>query len=206
MKVKFFDLFFSNFENPLTTVGAEVTYTQFLFTYAQRTLGLSRDMCTLMNTVFWICFCLFRLLATFITRILSPRLMITANLTACITASILLYIAVHPVLVWISVGLFGAGLASTYPTTFSYAQKFVTITGKFASRFAIGGAIGWMTVPTITLYFFERHCRSMPLIVLISLLFNVCLMIMMNLKGKSIINQRAMSKVKDNKEDEVMLE
>jgi len=148
----------------ISIVGAEVTYTQFLFTYAQRTLGLSREMCTLMNTVFWLCFCLFRLLATFISRILSPRLMITANLSACIIASILLYIAVHPALVWMSVGLFGAGLASTYPTTFSYAQKFVKITGKFASRFAIGGAIGWMTIPTITLYFFERYCRSMPLI------------------------------------------
>ena len=88
-------------------VGAEVTYTQFLFTYAQRTLGMSRDMCTLMVTVFWICFCAFRLLATLISRVLSPRLMITVNLSACIISSVLLYFAFHPALIWISVGLFG---------------------------------------------------------------------------------------------------
>ena len=58
-------------------VGAEVTYTQFLFTYAQRTLQLNREKCTLLVTTFWICFCLFRTLAIFISRLASPRVILT---------------------------------------------------------------------------------------------------------------------------------
>ena len=138
-----------------------------------------------------------------ISRVLSPRLMITANLSVCIISSVLLYIAAHPALIWVSVGLFGAGLASTYPTTFSYAQKFVKITGKFASRFAIGGAIGWMTIPTITGYFFERYCKSMPLIVLISLLVNVLLLIVMNIRGRQILAKKQ-QKSESNQDDKLL--
>ena len=175
-------------------VGAEVTYTQFLFTYAQRTLQLNREKCTLLVTTFWICFCLFRTLAIFISRLASPRVILTepsliilevqkyepkpleypdleyilirekCNLSACCASSIILWLSPNIYLTWFSVGLFAAGLSSTYPTAFSFAQKFVTISGKFASRFAIGGAIGWMTIPSIAGYFFERYCKSMPLI------------------------------------------
>jgi len=167
-------------------VGAEVTYTQFLFTYAQRTLQLSREKCTLLVTTFWICFCLFRTLAIFISRLASPRVILTCNLSACCASSIILWLSPNIYLTWFSVGLFAAGLSSTYPTAFSFAQKFVTISGKFASRFAIGGAIGWMTIPSIAGYFFERYCKSMPLIVFISMSINVCLLLLMNYQGRQI--------------------
>ena len=85
-------------------------------------------------------------------------------LSSCCASSIILWLSQNIYLTWFSVGLFAAGLSSTYPTAFSFAQKFVTISGKFASRFAIGGAIGWMTIPSIAGYFFERYCKSMPLI------------------------------------------
>ena len=108
----------------------------------------------------------------------------------CIGSSLILFISNNLILSWISVGLFGAGLSSTYPTAFTFAQKFVKISGKFASRFAIGGAIGWMTIPSLAGFFFEKYCNSMPLIVLIAFLFNVLLLLIMNIQGRKILKSK----------------
>ena len=130
------------------------------------------------------------------------------NLSVCIASSLVMFLSSNLILTWISIGMFGAGLSSTYPTAFTFAQKFVKISGKFASRFAIGGAIGWMTIPSIAGFFFEKYCKSMPLIVLISFILNVLILIIMNIQGQKILelkndkNSKIEEKTKLNNREE----
>lgn len=60
-----------------------------------------------------------------------------------------------------------------------------------------------MTIPTITGYFFERYCKSMPLIVLISLLVNVLLLIVMNVRGRQILAKKE-QKAESNQDDKLL--
>ena len=61
------------------TTGAEITYTQMLYVYAQRTLALSNELGTWLVTTFWIGFCVFRTAAIFISRVISPRIYLTVR-------------------------------------------------------------------------------------------------------------------------------
>ena len=77
-------------------VGSEITFAQFIYTftmgYISQLMGddafsvywltppkTMRDLCSFVNFLFWFGFCLFRFVGTVVTRHISPRIMLWAN-------------------------------------------------------------------------------------------------------------------------------
>ena len=50
-------------------------------------------------------------------------------------------------LLYISVGLYGASLSNCFATGFLYAQSFLKVSQKLASKFIFGGSIGSALIP-----------------------------------------------------------
>ena len=46
-------------------------------------------------------------------------------------------------------GVLSAGLASTYPTSFTYAAQYVQLTGNIAGNLSLGASLGSMILPAL---------------------------------------------------------
>ena len=60
-------------------------------------------------------------------------------------------------LVYFSVGMFGGSMSNCFATGFLYAQSFLTISSKTASKFIFGGAIGSAVVPACAGFVLEGN-------------------------------------------------
>ena len=49
---------------------------------------------------------------------------------------------------FIASGFFGASMSNCFATGFLYAEGFTQVTGRLASTFILGGALGWAVVPS----------------------------------------------------------
>ena len=52
------------------------------------------------------------------------------------------------ILAFIASGFFGASMSNCFATGFLYAEGFTQVTGRLASTFILGGALGWAVVPS----------------------------------------------------------
>jgi len=55
-------------------------------------------------------------------------------------------------MIWLSTALLGAGYATIMPSTFTWANSFLEVTGKFSSFYWGGFFVGFMAVPALTGY------------------------------------------------------
>lgn len=58
-------------------------------------------------------------------------------------------------LVWLATGLFGLAMASIFPTMLTYAERVMPVTGRVASLFVVGAALGEMLVPLLVATLFK---------------------------------------------------
>ena len=58
-------------------------------------------------------------------------------------------------LVWLATGLFGLAMASIFPTMLTYAERVMPVTGRVASLFVVGAALGEMVVPLLVATLFK---------------------------------------------------
>ena len=58
-------------------------------------------------------------------------------------------------LVWLATGLFGLAMASIFPTILTYAERVMPVTGRVASLFVVGAALGEMLVPLLVATLFK---------------------------------------------------
>ena len=157
--------------------------------------------------LFWTGFCMFRLIAIVQSRYMSPELMLKINLTGCIASSAILFFSFNISLSFVGIFLFGSSLgnrkgkffrpvfhimlfliwilANTFATAFSYAQTFVNVSGALASKFVIGAAVGWMTLPFLAGSLFDRYHRIVPLITLSAAVLNSILIFIIKIRGES---------------------
>ena len=166
-------------------VGTEVAFGGFVFAWAHTQLGLSASRARLLNSAFWGALALGRVLAIGLATRLSPVAMLLADLAGCLLAAALLCFAPRceagdvgiggdggdggdegdggdgdacaaglP-LVWLATGLFGLAMASIFPTMLTYAERVMPVTGRVASLFVVGAALGEMLVPLLVATLFK---------------------------------------------------
>lgn len=151
-------------------VGAEVAYGSFIFTFAKNFAHLPESQAAGMNSLFWATFAAFRGLAIFFAACMYPGTMILLSLVGSTVSSLLLCLfSREKMALWIGTGLYGASMATTFPSGISWVEQYTTVTGHTASLFVVGAALGEMVLPVL-LGFLLGKFHNQPLLMYLTLI------------------------------------
>nr|XP_008536392.1 PREDICTED: sodium-dependent glucose transporter 1 [Equus przewalskii] len=131
-------------------VGAEVTYGSYIFSFAITHAGMKESEAAGLNSIFWGVFASCRGLAIFFAACLQPGTMIVLSNISSVSSSLFLVLFnKSPVCLWIATSVYGASMATTFPSGISWIEQYTTIHGKAAAFFVIGGSLGEMAIPAV---------------------------------------------------------
>lgn len=131
-------------------VGAEVTYGSYVFSFVTTHAGMTESEAAGLNSIFWGTFAACRGLAIFFATCLQPGTMIVLSNIGSLTSSLLLVLFdKSPVCLWIATSVYGASMATTFPSGVSWIEQYTTIHGKSAAFFVVGAALGEMAIPAV---------------------------------------------------------
>ena len=133
-------------------VGVEVGYGGYLFTYAVEypDIAISKSQAAWLTSVFWGTFAGGRLLAIFLASRLSPMKLLVFDLVGSIAASVCLIIFhTNVTALWVLTGLLGLCIASVFPSGIHLIEVYIDVTGRVASTFVVGAALGEAAVPLL---------------------------------------------------------
>ncbi|XP_007938985.2 LOW QUALITY PROTEIN: sodium-dependent glucose transporter 1 [Orycteropus afer afer] len=131
-------------------VGAEVTYGSYVFSFATTHVGMKESEAAGLNSIFWGAFAACRGLAIFFATCLQPGTMIVFSNIGSLASSLLLVLFdKSPVCLWIATSVYGASMATTFPSGISWIEQYTTINGKSAALFVVGAALGEMAIPAV---------------------------------------------------------
>lgn len=131
-------------------VGAEVAYGSFIYTYAKDYANMPQAQAAGLNSLFWATFAACRGLAIFFAACIYPGTMILLSLVGSTVSSLLLCLfSRERMALWICTGLYGASMATTFPSGISWVEQYTTVTGHTASVFVVGAALGEMVLPAL---------------------------------------------------------
>lgn len=151
-------------------VGAEVAYGSFIFTYAKDYAGMAPPQAAGLNSLFWGTFAACRGLAIFFAACVSPGAMILLSLVGSTVSALLLCLfSRQRVALWACTGLYGASMATTFPSGISWVEQYTTVTGRSAAAFVVGAALGEMVLPVLV-GFLLGHFPQQPLLMYLALL------------------------------------
>ncbi|XP_029903585.1 sodium-dependent glucose transporter 1 [Myripristis murdjan] len=150
-------------------VGAEVAYGSFIFIYAKDYAHMDEPQAAGLNSLFWGTFAACRGLAIFFAACVYPGTMILLSLVGCTLSSLLLCLfSREKVALWVCTGLYGASMATTFPSGISWVEQYTTVTGSSAATFVVGAALGEMVLPAL-LGFLLGKFQDHPLLMYLSL-------------------------------------
>lgn len=131
-------------------VGAEVTYGSYVFSFATTHAGMAESEAAGLNSIFWGTFATFRGLAIFFATCLQPGTMIVlSNIGSLLSSLFLVLFDKSPTCLWIATSVYGASMATTFPSGVSWIEQYTTIHGKAAAFFVVGAALGEMAIPAV---------------------------------------------------------
>ncbi|XP_021494437.2 sodium-dependent glucose transporter 1 [Meriones unguiculatus] len=145
-------------------VGAEVTYSSFIFSFATTHVGMEESEAAGLNSIFWGTFAACRGLAIFFATLLQPGTMIVLCNIGSLTSSLFLVLFdKNPLCLWIATSVYGASMAATFPSGISWIEQYTTLTGKSAAFILIGAALGVMATPALS-GILHGHYPDLPVI------------------------------------------
>uniref|UniRef100_A0A8C7X800 Major facilitator superfamily domain containing 4B n=1 Tax=Oryzias sinensis TaxID=183150 RepID=A0A8C7X800_9TELE len=151
-------------------VGAEVAYGSFIFTFAKDFSHMPEAQAAGLNSLFWGTFAATRGFAIFFATCMYPGTMILLCLLGSTLSSLLLCLfSNHKVALWVCTGVYGASMATTFPSGISWLEQYTTITGHTAAAFVVGAALGEMVLPALVGFLLGRF-PNQPLLMYLSLL------------------------------------
>ncbi|XP_070705219.1 sodium-dependent glucose transporter 1 [Pempheris klunzingeri] len=151
-------------------VGAEVAYGSFIFTFAKDYAHMHQSQAAGLNSLFWGTFAACRGLAIFFAACIYPGTMILLSLVGSTVSSLLLCLfSREKVALWFCTGLYGASMATTFPSGISWMEQYTTVTSHTAAVFVVGAALGEMVLPAL-LGFLLGKFHDQPLLMYLSLI------------------------------------
>ncbi|KFO37846.1 Sodium-dependent glucose transporter 1A, partial [Fukomys damarensis] len=131
-------------------VGAEVTYGSYVFSFATTHVGMEESEAAGLNSIFWGTFAACRGLAIFFATCLQPGTMIVlSNIGSLVSSLFLVLFDKNPLCLWIATSVYGASMATTFPSGISWLEQYTSISGKSAAFFVIGACLGDMAIPAV---------------------------------------------------------
>ncbi|XP_060907320.1 sodium-dependent glucose transporter 1 [Labrus mixtus] len=150
-------------------VGAEVAYGSFIFTFAKDYARMPQAQAAGLNSLFWATFAACRGLAIFFAACVYPATMILLSLVGSTVSSLLLCLfSKENAALWLCTGLYGASMATTFPSGISWVEQYTTVTGHTASAFVVGAALGEMVLPALVGFLLGKFPEQ-PLLMYLSL-------------------------------------
>uniref|UniRef100_A0A8C9KNI6 Major facilitator superfamily domain containing 4B n=2 Tax=Serinus canaria TaxID=9135 RepID=A0A8C9KNI6_SERCA len=139
-------------------VGAEVTYGSYVYTYALVFAEMKESEAAILNSVFWGTFAVCRGAAVFGAAFLSPATMIVVSLLCSAASSTALaFFAHYRAVLWVGTAVYGASMATVFPSGIAWIEQYMVVEGKTASLFVVGAALGEMCIPVAVGYLQGRH-------------------------------------------------
>lgn len=138
--------------------GVEVGYAGLLSTFAVKYLGWSSNDGANVTAVLQGSNVVITLLAVFLAKVVRPELMLAFNLLVVILSMVVLSLLahVHPAVLWASTGGLGVGYATIMPASYTWVNNFMPVTGAFSSAYWSGFFVGFMIIPALTGFLFEK--------------------------------------------------
>ncbi|XP_004874054.1 sodium-dependent glucose transporter 1C-like isoform X1 [Heterocephalus glaber] len=131
-------------------VGAEITYGSYIFSFATTHVGMEESEAAGLNSIFWGTFAACRGLAIFFATCLQPGTMIVfSNIGSLVSSLFLVLFDKSPLCLWIATSVYGASMATTFPSGISWLEQYTSITGKSAAFLVIGACLGDMAIPAV---------------------------------------------------------
>ncbi|KAM7395003.1 hypothetical protein PAMA_006649 [Pampus argenteus] len=151
-------------------VGAEVAYGSFIFTFAKDYARMDETQAAGLNSLFWGAFAACRGLAIFFAACMYPGTMILFSLVGSTVSSLLLCLfSREKVALWVCTGLYGASMATIFPSGISWVEQYTTVTGHTAATLVVGAALGEMVLPALVGVLLGRF-QDQPLLMYLSLI------------------------------------
>lgn len=151
-------------------VGAEVAYGSFIYTFAKDYAHMDQSQAAGLNSLFWGTFAACRGLAIFFAACMYPGTMILLCLVGSTVSSLFLCLfSKEKVALWVCTGLYGASMATTFPSGISWLEQYTTVTGHTAAAFVVGAALGEMVLPVL-IGFLLGQFPDQPLLMYLSLI------------------------------------
>lgn len=145
-------------------VGAEVTYGSYVFSFATTHVGMEESEAAGLNSIFWGTFAACRGLAIFFATLLRPGTMIVlSNIGSLASSFFLVLFDKNPLCLWIATSVYGASMATTFPSGISWIEQYTTVTGKSAAFFVIGASLGEMAIPAV-IGILQGHYPDLPVV------------------------------------------
>ena len=161
-------------------VGVEVGFGGWVFTYVIASDLADNTQAAYLTSAFWGALTLGRLLSIPITGRLKPITLLFMTLTGGI-ASITLMLLWQDSFAILVAGALGLGffLATIFPTTISFSERRMTISGTVTGMFFVGASLGAMTVPWLIGQFIESHGPQTMMPILLSSMSGAILMLIL---------------------------
>ena len=192
-RIKMLTLLFLFF---LLYVGTEVTFGVYIYTFAiNSSKHYSKPIATSLNSVFWGAFAVGRFFAIPLSKRFQPAQLLKADLCGTLLAVIIFvffpyYYQNGEFMLWIAVGVYGFSMASIFPSGISWAEEYITVTGKAAMVLVVGASTGEMFLPFLVGQFIEVNPMNLFYFCLIAAVFSVLIFFVMLMlasrKGKRL--------------------
>jgi FHS family Na+ dependent glucose MFS transporter 1 len=163
--------------------GTEAVFGNWIYTYAVKTgLGTTTGAAYL-NSAFWGSLTLGRLSAIPLALRLRPRSILTIDLCGCLASvMVMLLWRESSAALWIGICGVGFSMASIFPTTISFAQNRMPLSGNLTGILFAGSSAGAMSMPWVVGQFFESVGPQMMLLMALGgLMIEVGIFILMML-------------------------
>lgn len=129
-------------------VGYENSYGGWIFTYFMKNELGRESTAYLITSVFWMSLTFGRLLAIPITAKFNARGVILGSILGAVASGILLVSLPHnAAAIWVGTLGIGISTAAIFPTTYSFVQNKIQITGRRNGWVWAAGSLGAMTIP-----------------------------------------------------------
>uniref|UniRef100_A0A8B9MUY6 Major facilitator superfamily domain containing 4B n=1 Tax=Accipiter nisus TaxID=211598 RepID=A0A8B9MUY6_9AVES len=182
-------------------VGAEVTYGSYIFTYAKVFANMKENEAAALNSVFWGAFAACRGVAIFCAACLYPGTMILLSIIgSAASSSCLAFFARYPASLWVGTAVYGASMATIFPSGISWIEQYTVVQGKSASLFVIGAALGEMCIPAVVGYLQGRF-HHLPVVMYTALVTSAMTVMLFPLMYK-LANSPGESDLKEMSESE----
>lgn len=141
----------------ILSVGLELGYGNWIFTFSTRTSMASASQAAYLTSAFWGAFTVGRLLGIGISRRLRPQTILLMDVTGSLVAfAILLLWPDSRLVLWAGTILMGLSIASVFATGMAFAERQVHLTGALVGWIFVGAGLGGMVLPWLVGQLFER--------------------------------------------------
>ncbi|XP_037056416.1 sodium-dependent glucose transporter 1C-like [Peromyscus leucopus] len=148
-------------------VGAEVTYDSFLFSFATTHVGMEESEAAGLNSIFWGTISASSGLGIIFATFLQPGTMIVlSNIGSLVSSFFLVLFHKSPLCLWIATSVYGASMATTFPSGISWIEQYTSLSGKSAAFLVIGGTLGEMVIPEV-IGILQGHYPDLPVVLYI---------------------------------------